>query len=1252
MPTPTPDFPTADRNLLFGILALQMDFIDRDQLIAAMHAWVLEKQTSLGEILLRHGALRDDTVVLLEAIVGKHIELHDGDAARSLAAVSCVGSLRHDLEQVAGADVQASLGHVSAAPFRTELYVVPPPAPGVRFQVLRPHARGGLGEVFVARDGELHREVALKEIRQAHADDPHSRSRFLLEAEITGRLEHPGIVPVYGLGTYPDGRPFYAMRFIRGATLKEAINEFHQADRAGRDPGERALALRGLLRRFVDVCNAVSYAHARGVLHRDLKPSNAILGDYGETLVVDWGLAKPTGLAGGDTPSAEGPLLPESAGQVAATQVGSVLGTPEYMSPEQATGRLEELGPTSDVYSLGATLYCLLTGAAPITGSTRAEVVRKAQRGEFVPPRRVKRSVPAALEAVCLKAMALRREERYATARALAADVERWLGDEAVRAWREPLRLRVGRWTRRHQGVVGGLMAGLLVALLAGGVGAWWLAQQRAEQRQAVAAALAEVGRLQNAARWAEARAVLEQARQRLGEGGPHDLRQQLDRAHAGLDLVARLDTIKLKKATLVDARFDFAGADREYEEAFREAGMVAVGGDAAAAAEWVAGTGVREAVLAALDDWALCAQQEARLAWVLSVSRQTDPDPWRDAVRDPALWGDAVALARRAAQDGVAQQPPQLLAVIGARLQSLGGDGERLLRVAWKRQPGDFWINFELGNALDDRKEYAEAAGYFRAALAVRPGTGAAHNNLGSVLYAQGRIAEAIDEHRKAIDLDPTNAMAYYNLGNVLHAQGKAAEASAEYRKAIDLAPRDVQPHNNLGLALAAEGKAAEAIAEFHKVIDLDPKNALAHNNLGNALHAQGKAAEAIAEFHKAIDLDPKNALAHYNLGNALYAQGKVAEAGAEYRKAIDIDPGDARPHYNLGNVLYGQGKVAEAIAEFRKAIDLDRKHVEAHANLGVALAAQGQLAEASAEYSRAIEIDPGHASAHINLGLALAAQGKVPEAIAEYRKVIDLDPKHAHAHLNLGLALGMQGKTTEAIAEHRKAIDIDPQLTQAHGALGQALLAQGDFTAAEKATQRCLELLPPGHPLRPVVSQQLQACKQMAALERKLPAILQGTERPADAGEMLGLASVCHLKKRYAAAERFFEAAFKGQPALAQLSGPRYDAACAATLAAAGQGEDAGKLADKERDRLRDQALAWLRGDLSMCDVLVEKGPPAQRAAVQRTLRHWQQDADLASVRDAAVEKLPEEQRKQWKKLWADVAAVLKKCGEELKK
>ncbi len=571
-----------------------------------------------------------------------------------------------------------------------------PTAAGARFRILRPHAKGGLGEVFVAHDEELHREVALKEIQTQHADHPDSRTRFVLEAEITGGLEHPGIVPVYGLGQYADGRPFYAMRFIRGDSLKTACERFHQADVPGRDPGQRTLELRQLLGRLIDVCQAMQYAHDRGVLHRDLKPGNIMLGKYGETLVVDWGLAKALGKFSEPEASAtvaeEPTLRPTSASSAGQTLYGSALGTPAYMSPEQAAGRLDQLGPASDVYSLGATLYFLLTGRAPFAKREDGEMLQRVQRGDFPQPRQVKAAVPPALEAICLKAMALAPAHRYGSPRQLASDLEHWLADEPVSAWPEPWTVRTRRWVGRHRTQVTATAAALVVALVAATVGAIWYQHEQA-QREAEQARLAaeekqrqaelavrkeyankEVGTALTAAddklrklrqqiddpknvqellsepdKWHDqlqaARADWQQA-QKLAAGNEGllesrwtaalwRLKERLEWEESGYDLANKFVGVRLRASTSVEGKVDFRVAAWEYPKVFAAVGLEVKAGEEAALAARIQASPARPALVAALDHWAAVEKNRALQDRLLAVAQQVDPKPWRERVRD-----------------------------------------------------------------------------------------------------------------------------------------------------------------------------------------------------------------------------------------------------------------------------------------------------------------------------------------------------------------------------------------------------------------------------------------------------------------------------------------------------------------------------------------------------------------------------------------------------------------------------------------
>ena len=465
----------ADHNLLFGVLAWQAGVIRESQLLEAMKTWTFSKQKSLGEILLEQDVVSEGQISQLEQMVALHLQLHNNDAAEALQSISSIPDITNSLQQhLPDEQVQASLGHLGQSPrraFEREIEAtLDATAPHVgaageaRFRILRPFARGGLGEVFVARDQEVNREVALKEIQPQYANNLESRSRFLLEAEVTGALEHPGIVPVYGLGQYPDGRPYYAMRFIKGDSLKEAIQSFHED--SSFSESDKLLQRRQLLGRFVDVCQAVSYAHSRGVLHRDLKPGNIMLGKYGETMVVDWGLAKLANRDDETDDSAEQSIHPSSGSGVTPTVMGSAVGTPAYMPPEQAVGHLDKVGPTSDVYSLGATLYHILTGTAPFAGSDPVSTLKEVEQGRFQAPRELRSDIPKALEAVCLKAMSLHPSDRYESPQALADDVERFLADEPVTAIQEPAFSRIARWIRKHPTVTASTAAVVLAAVI------------------------------------------------------------------------------------------------------------------------------------------------------------------------------------------------------------------------------------------------------------------------------------------------------------------------------------------------------------------------------------------------------------------------------------------------------------------------------------------------------------------------------------------------------------------------------------------------------------------------------------------------------------------------------------------------------------------------------------------------------------------------------------------------------------------
>lgn len=410
----------ANRDLLCVTLALQAGLIDSVQFSETVGLRRVQEDCSLIDLLVERGWLKSGDIAHLSYLVERRLEGDRGHPHPNRPAG------HHDEQALpAGVDVSrpqpaASVGdRPDSLPHNLTVDFVPQTTD--RYELVGLHARGGIGHVWLARDHSLDRDVALKELRPELRGDPQATRRFLREARITGQLEHPGVTPVYDCAERDTKRgPFYSMRFVKGPTLSEAASTYHQR----RLKGEADLSeLQDLLNAFVAVCNTAAYAHSRHVLHRDLKCQNVVLGEFGEVVVLDWGLAK---FMRAERDDSDVHLLDDGSGDGLLTTHGQTLGTPAYMAPEQAAGRLNEIDHRTDIYGLGAMLYEILAGQPPFFDTSTAQLLRKVQQDPPTPPRELVPDVPLPLEAACLRALAKDPKDRYSTAVDLARAVEKW----------------------------------------------------------------------------------------------------------------------------------------------------------------------------------------------------------------------------------------------------------------------------------------------------------------------------------------------------------------------------------------------------------------------------------------------------------------------------------------------------------------------------------------------------------------------------------------------------------------------------------------------------------------------------------------------------------------------------------------------------------------------------------------------------------------------------------------------------------
>jgi tetratricopeptide (TPR) repeat protein len=904
------------------------------------------------------------------------------------------------------------------------------------YKLLQQIGEGGMGAVFMAEQTQpVQRKVALKLIKPG-MDSRQVIARFEAERQALALMDHPNIAKVLDAGATAAGRPYFVMELVKGAPITKYCDDNHLT------PRER-------LELFVPVCQAIQHAHQKGIIHRDIKPSNVLVCIYdGKPVpkVIDFGVAK-----------AAGPRLTE---RTLYTEFGAIVGTVEYMSPEQAQLDQLDVDTRSDVYSLGVLLYELLTGTTPLERKRVKEVavleLLRLVREEEPPrpstrlsttdelpsiaasrgtePKKLSGLMRGELDWIVLKCLEKNRDRRYETPNGLAHDIERYLNDETVQACPPSAWYRFQKSARRHKTglALAGMILAVIVILVGGGGWAW---RDRSARQARIAAdvdrALNEAHALQDQRKWPEALAVAKHAQ--LQSVADADLQRRVREHVADLDLLVKLEAARMRRIMVKDNAFDNQSADAAFSQAFREDGTDVAALDPQEAGRRLQTRAIRVELAAALDAWAEVLRALGRPSWKdrLATARVADPDPFRGRVREAIARGDVKTLTDLAAGDQVLDLPAPTLVLMAYGIEAPEARDQTvaLLKKAQRLHPGDFWTNFALaGHIVRSRTPQPdELIRYTSVAVAIRPDSPVPHDNLGEALRLRGRLDEAVAEHREAIRLQD-NAHSRAGLATALTLQRKLPEAIAEFREALRLKPDFPGAHTNLGVALKRMGRLDEAIEEYKESLRLDPNDADTHMDLGNVYKSKKLYDDAIREQREAIRLNPNLPDVHFNLGIALKAKGALDDAMAEYAEAIRQNPNDAAAHSGLGAVWYAKRRPDEAAVAFREAVRLEPDDVDFRGNLAAALMGKRTWAEAIVAMNEVLRLDPKRADVLSDLSWVFATcpDEKLRDpvrAVELARKAVELEPKDPACWNALGIARYRVGDWKAAVEALTKA-------------------------------------------------------------------------------------------------------------------------------------------------------------------------------------------------------------------------------------